>query len=86
MRFQQHEEVQYHLTIQVEGQSYLYIYDEEHEAQTKLKILRDAANPNLNLNVYYARLLIERMKDVQKERSQTDDESRGGNERDQQRY
>ena len=86
MRFYQHEEVQYHLTIQVDGQNYLYIYDEEHEAQTKLKILRDAANPKLNLNVYYARLLIERMKDVQKERGHTDDEPCGGNEPNTERY
>lgn len=91
MRFEPYEEKQigFYLTLELNGHNYIYVYDDDNIGKMIMKILKDAANPDLNINVYYARLLIERLKELphgEKERSQIDNEPHRGDERDQQRY
>lgn len=69
----------FYLTLQLEGNSYIYVYDEDHELELAAKIFRDAMNPNLNIEVKHALLLLERMKHVKEEADrQADDEPYGG--------
>lgn len=86
MRF--NYEDKYYVAVEIGSETFTYVFTEQTAPQIRMCILRDAANPDLKLSKYLARILIERIKDVQEEieYSEADNEPYGGNERDQQRY